>query len=98
MDQVTQANAAQTEELSSTAQALAEQATGLQALVGGFKVMDGIGAAAAADPPARATLPKARPRARPEPLQARVPARKPEPALAGAHAGNGAGHHEDEER
>ena len=38
MDQVTQPNAAQTEELSSTAQALAAQAKQLQALVGGFKV------------------------------------------------------------
>jgi methyl-accepting chemotaxis protein-1 (serine sensor receptor) len=92
MDQVTQANAAQTEELSSTAQALAEQATGLQALVGGFKVMDGIGAAAAADPPERTTPPRALPRARRELLLARAP------ALAGLRAGNGAGHHEDEER
>jgi methyl-accepting chemotaxis protein len=41
MDQVTQANAAQTEELSSTAQALAEQARELQGLVGRFKLADG---------------------------------------------------------
>jgi methyl-accepting chemotaxis protein len=38
LDQVTQSNAAQTEELSSTAQSLAAQAQQLQALVGGFKV------------------------------------------------------------
>ena len=41
MDQVTQSNAAQTEELSSTAQALAGQAAELQALVGRFKLGDG---------------------------------------------------------
>ncbi len=41
MDQVTQANAAQTEELSSTAQALAVQAEQLQALVGRFKLTEG---------------------------------------------------------
>ena len=41
MDQVTQANAAQTEELTSTAQALAGQAGELQALVGRFKLGDG---------------------------------------------------------
>jgi methyl-accepting chemotaxis protein len=38
MDQVTQANAAQTEELSSTAQSLAAQAEELQVLVGRFKL------------------------------------------------------------
>ncbi len=38
MDQVVQANAAQTEELSSTAQSLAAQAAELQALVGRFKL------------------------------------------------------------
>ena len=38
MDQVTQANSAQTEELSSTAQSLATQAEQLQALVGRFKL------------------------------------------------------------
>ena len=38
MDQVTQANAAQTEELSSTSQSLAGQAEQLQALVGRFKL------------------------------------------------------------
>jgi uncharacterized coiled-coil protein SlyX len=38
MDQVVQANAAHTEELTSTAQALAGQASALQALVGRFKL------------------------------------------------------------
>ena len=41
MDQVTQANAAQTEELSSTAQSLAAQAEELQAVVGRFKLAAG---------------------------------------------------------
>jgi nucleoside-diphosphate-sugar epimerase len=41
MDQVTQQNAALAEELASTAQELAGRARELQALVGGFKVMDG---------------------------------------------------------
>jgi methyl-accepting chemotaxis protein len=40
MDQVVQANAAQTEELSSTAQTLATQARELQALVGRFRLAD----------------------------------------------------------
>ena len=47
MDQVTQANAAQTEELSSTAQSFAAQAEELQALVGRFKLAGGQGPAAA---------------------------------------------------
>jgi methyl-accepting chemotaxis protein len=38
MDQVVQSNAAQTEELSSTAQSLTNQAQQLQALVGKFKL------------------------------------------------------------
>jgi methyl-accepting chemotaxis protein len=83
MDQVTQANAAQAEELSSTAQALAEQATGLQALVGGFKVMDGSIAAAAADAPART------PRARSEPLPARAPVGAARPVTRGRRAMDG---------
>ena len=41
LDQVTQSNAAQTEQLSSTAQALAGQAAELQAMVGRFKLGDG---------------------------------------------------------
>jgi methyl-accepting chemotaxis protein len=40
MDQVVQSNAAQTEELSSTAQAMSTQAVQLQGLVGRFKVAD----------------------------------------------------------
>ena len=47
MDQVVQSNAAQTEELSSTARLLAGQAADLQGLVGRFK----LGAAAASAPP-----------------------------------------------
>ena len=50
MDQVTQTNAAQTEELSATAQALASQARDLQALVARFKV-DEVGATCALPPP-----------------------------------------------
>jgi methyl-accepting chemotaxis protein len=41
MDQVTQANAAQTEELSATAQSLATQSEELQAVVGRFKLAAG---------------------------------------------------------
>ena len=49
MDQVTQANAGQTEEMSSTAQALSSQAEQLRALVGQFKLdADGQGAPRAA--------------------------------------------------
>lgn len=43
MDQVTQATAAQTEELSSTAQSMATQARHLQSLVGRFRVLHGVG-------------------------------------------------------
>ncbi|MBI4522673.1 MAG: HAMP domain-containing protein [Deltaproteobacteria bacterium] len=47
MDQVTQSNAAQTEELSSTAQSLASQAHQIQALVARFKLRAGDGSALA---------------------------------------------------
>jgi methyl-accepting chemotaxis protein len=92
MDQVTQSNAAQTEELSSTAQALTAQAEQLQALVAGFK-LGGAAAPAPATPPHRTavapkvaatSLVKAAPR--PAPRQA-------EPALAGAHKGHGTNGH-----
>jgi methyl-accepting chemotaxis protein-1 (serine sensor receptor) len=53
MDRVTQANASQSEELSATAQALAEQARYLQALVAQFK-LDEPGAASTLPPPAPA--------------------------------------------
>ncbi len=83
MDQVVQANAAQTEEMSSTAQALAEQAGRLQELVGRFKVAGyGVGVA-------RPTL-----SAPPPPIVRRVAVKragaKPVPVEAvGAHAANG---------
>jgi methyl-accepting chemotaxis protein len=53
MDQVTQSNAAQTEELSATAQALAGQARDLQALVARFR-LDEVGASCALPPSAAA--------------------------------------------
>jgi methyl-accepting chemotaxis protein len=60
MDQVTQANATQTEELSSTSRTMAAQAEELHALVGRFRVTDGAPAPAAAAPAARraASAPK----------------------------------------
>jgi methyl-accepting chemotaxis protein len=65
MDQVVQGNAAQTEELSSTAQALAAQAAELQALVGRFRLGDedatSMPRQAPATPPARSLAASARP-------------------------------------
>jgi methyl-accepting chemotaxis protein len=60
MDQVTQATAAQTEELSSTAQSLAGQAQRLQALVARFRIDDATDHRSAA-PPAPAPRTLARP-------------------------------------
>jgi methyl-accepting chemotaxis protein len=58
MDGVTQANAAQTEQLSATAQALAEQARQLQALVARFRLEEpGATCALPWPPPARAEAP-----------------------------------------
>jgi methyl-accepting chemotaxis protein len=57
MDQITQANAAQTEELSTTAQALADQAEQLQALVDRFRLNQAPAPAAPAAPAVRAPLP-----------------------------------------
>jgi methyl-accepting chemotaxis protein len=81
MDQVTQANAAQTEELSSTAQALAAQAGQLQALVGRFRLDTGAPGAREAStiPPPRAGAPAAsraprQPRPAAPELAAAVPA------------------------
>ena len=99
MDQVTQANAAQTEELSSTSQSLAAQSEQLQALVSRFKLGE------TAAPRAAAARPAAAERA-PRPAAKRAPARsapeaapKPrrgdklaEPALATVGSGNGHGH------
>ncbi|QJW99287.1 methyl-accepting chemotaxis protein [Frigoriglobus tundricola] len=83
MDQVTQANAAQTEELSGTAQGLTGQADQLRGLVARFKLDDG-----SADEPARPAAPAprpakpvARPAAKPsKPVKAVKPAR-PVPSL-----------------
>jgi methyl-accepting chemotaxis protein len=102
MDQVVQSNAAQTEELSSTAHALAGQAEQLQELVGRFK----LDAAAAitlhqqdAAPPtskAIASVPGRIPERRassPHPRQSR---KTDVPVLAAAPATNGKTHHPDD--
>jgi methyl-accepting chemotaxis protein len=91
MDQVTQANAAQTEELSSTAQSLAAQAEQLQALVGRFKLADGHRAVTQA-PMVEAAAPKRAAKSVPKALPAKGGSKKvAEPVLAGARAGNGHG-------
>jgi methyl-accepting chemotaxis protein len=89
MDQVTQSNAAQTEELSSTAQSLATQAEQLQGLVARFKLDDGAAHTGAA-PSTTALAPKASPvRSMPTPV-VRAPKRPPaDPALVSAHTPNG---------
>jgi methyl-accepting chemotaxis protein len=79
MDLVVQTNAAQTDGLASTAQALATQAAQLQALVGRFK-LDALRPATPA-PPAPGPLPPAA-----------VPAKSPSLAAAGARGSNGNGH------
>jgi methyl-accepting chemotaxis protein len=81
MDEVTQANAAQTEELSSTAQSLAAEARRLQALVAEFKVEDG---AETAPGPAATVRVTARPLARPAAVAAAARRATPPLALAGA--------------
>jgi methyl-accepting chemotaxis protein len=78
MDQITQANAAQTEELSTTAQALAHQAEQLQALVDRFRLNQ---APAPAAPAMRAPVPP--------PPAVRRAARPPERVAVPAAAGNG---------
>ena len=96
MDQVTQSNAAQTEELSSTAQSLATQAVELQALVGRFKLDDGIRAAKA---PAAKSAPVARPAGhgrRPSDGTSRGVRKTDGPVLAAAPGGNGRGQHRDD--
>jgi methyl-accepting chemotaxis protein len=83
MDEVTQSNATQTDELSSTAQALAAQARQLEELVGQFKVS------------ARAEAPTATPVAKhpavaPAPATIVVPGTLPrKPVMAGVNAGSG---------
>jgi len=63
MDQVTQNNSAQTEELASTSQTLASHATQMQAMVSRFRVDSGKGAEAAPRAEIR-TAPRARPAVR----------------------------------
>ncbi len=89
MDQVTQANASQTEELASTAEALANQAGQLQAIVARFNLGQSDGRSRAVSAPTvapKATTPtKAASR-----LGASVRRTSSrEPALAGAHAATG---------
>jgi methyl-accepting chemotaxis protein len=86
MDRVTQSNAAQTEELTATAQALADQAQRLRLLVGQFQVDQRV----AAQSPTRPVS-----YAEPRPVTAPAPVsplrRMPEPALVGGGSGNGSG-------
>jgi len=80
MDEAVQNNAGQTEELSSTAQALARQARDLEKLVGHFKVARSADQSRPASPVVRAQPSRTRPR--PSKL-ARHPV-GPEVAMAGA--------------
>jgi len=80
MDQVTQSNAAQTEELSSTAQSLAGKGEQLQRLVARFR-LDAGDDAAVRRPPAPITVRNAPKAAKP----ARRPPVAPKPRLAAAH-------------
>jgi methyl-accepting chemotaxis protein len=102
MDQVTQNNAAQTEELASTAQALAAQAQELQALVAGFKLgepppsptHEGPGHPAPKIPlAARKPRPVLGPQAAdPRMVHSLVPPKRAssgDPLMTPAHAGNG---------
>ena len=75
MEQVTQANAAQTEEVASTAHALAAQASQLQTLVGRFRLQD---AALAPDVAAAGPAPKAVPRGHVLAEATRVVTRQPD--------------------
>jgi methyl-accepting chemotaxis protein len=109
MDQVVQANAAQTEELSSTAQTMAAQAQQLQALVGRFELGDeharAVPGAQPAAAPAGGTAPAASParvltaarRAVARPAPRARPERPVAPAaepLVPLAAANGRGHHD----
>jgi methyl-accepting chemotaxis protein len=99
MDQVTQSNAAQTEELSSTAQMLASQAEQLQALVAGFKLGEERSLAREASGRPAPTVPSSKPRPVSTPARSgsttalvHSTATRPapaEPAMASAHATNG---------
>jgi methyl-accepting chemotaxis protein len=92
MDQVTQANAAQTEELSSTAQALATQAQQLQTLVARFQLDDGARGQRTSPAPAPVAPRAGVAAVLPVPARTAVPGPKPveAPALV-AHNGNGHG-------
>jgi methyl-accepting chemotaxis protein len=88
MDQVTQANSAQTEELSSTAQALSENAQQLQQLVARFELQDrgNRSKPAVSEPPPRPAGKKNKTRTAPEPglvSLARQTARTPSGGLDG---------------
>jgi methyl-accepting chemotaxis protein len=101
MDQVTQANAAQTEELSATARSLATQAEELQAVVGRFKLAAGgqeesTPAAGAGPRPAAAVRPGAHDR-RASDVKRGTVRRTDEVVMAAAPAGNGNGRHRDDE-
>jgi methyl-accepting chemotaxis protein len=84
MDQVTQANAAQTEELSSTAQTLTAQAEQLQAVVARFKLRlkEDMQAIVGSDSAPQTRAAKTRMKA----VTAHVLPRKAKPAPIGAHA------------
>jgi hypothetical protein len=102
MDQVVQANAAQTEELSSTAQALSGQAQQLQALAARFKLDGGMAMAAVSRAEVKARAPLAlTPRARPalppatghratQAVRQRRKTDKPAPAATGTGRTHGA--------
>jgi methyl-accepting chemotaxis protein len=85
MEQVTQANAAQTEELSSTAESLAGQAQQLQDLVGRFKMKEDAAARTIATPAASARTVLAA-RNRPDPHPVGTPRRDGPGAEEGAFA------------
>ncbi len=88
MDHVTQSNAAQTEELQSTAESLAAQAQQLQVLVARFKIDDDeqSGPQPIAAVAAPAMLARA-PRSAPKPSAAKAKATSAEPALVEVVAG-----------
>jgi methyl-accepting chemotaxis protein len=100
MDRVTQANASQTEEMSSTAQSLLSHAEELQTLVSRFKLDQEVGgrsaparSAAAAKAPAKGVLKKAPAKAgelKPRPS-------RPEPVAAGAANGHSRSHELDKD-
>jgi hypothetical protein len=97
MDQVVQGNAAQVEELSSTAQSMAGQGQQLQALVKRFRFQEERGGVFRSAPTVQASAPAAHPtkidvshrRLRSKRAQG---AQTAELELVGARAGNGSGH------